>query len=252
MKTRTLAFALLAAIASAAAIPYVHSRPQPAAATSPAAPARPLSTAAEWTDEGWTNVTTEELSFARLGAGSDATHEFGATLVILENSGWTQPAIVQSLEQLAATYAQCGLRLGTAQLISARAPGGSPDISKARDTFLSQHTPVSALRPVVYFARASSDDPASYAYHRGHASDASRDTVWMLAAANSPEYRKRHTRTYSPLAHELLHVLTMEEHLPIGQEEDNLLGFYSDLRSDQINARQCQKARNHPGVVALK
>ena len=252
MKTRALAFALLAAVASAAATAYVHSRAQPAPPASAPAQERPLSTAAEWSKEGWTHVSTEQLSFARLGAGSDATHEFGVTLVIFENSGWSKPAIVQSLEQVAATYAQCGLRLGMAQFVSALPPGGSPDISKARDTLLSQHTPTSALRPLVYFVRNSTDDPASYAYHGGHASDALRDTIWMLAEVNSPAYRKRHARSYNPLAHELLHVFTMEEHLPIGQEEDNLLGFYSDLRADQIDARQCTKARRYAGVIALK
>lgn len=204
------------------------------------------SEAARWEQLGWSHVSSEPLHFERLGA--NATHRFEPTLVMFEGSGWTEADIAWSMKKVSAIYAQCGVRVGVAELVTAVPPGGSADISKDRDLFLSEHTPASAPRPVIYFVGKASDNTASYSYHRGHCNDASCDTVWMLASVNAPQYRLKRAASYNPLAHELLHVFAQEDHKPLGVEEDNLLGFYSDLRKDRISESQCAKVRAHPAM----
>ncbi|WP_291516276.1 hypothetical protein [Bdellovibrio sp. ArHS] len=141
--------------------------------------------------------------------------------------------------------------MADAKLIVVDAPNDWLDIDHNRYAQIAQMIPQSAARPILAFVRADGrHGDTGYAYRRGRFGQAATvDTGWITNEVNSDTYKKIRTSGYSPLAHELAHILGNSGHV-IGDEK-NLLGNSPVTVNNHITKEQCETFKRHPSITPL-
>ena len=156
------------------------------------------------------------------------------TLAYLEGSGWTEEAIVAAARESAPILEQCGVALGSVELVTFFAPIRYHDFLTPASRELAGA--LRLLKPTVYFIVGTRERPAFDAEAIGRGNSRTRpelrDTVWVT----------RGTRDLGiAMTHELAHVLMDSgEH---SDEPDNLMRDETAPRNTQLSAAQCARLR---------
>lgn len=220
-----------------------------------------------WTREGWKNLSSQRIHWKESTPKNydckKFSHEFTPTFVVARKAGWTEASIRDHLSETAKIYSQCGIRVGSTNVIWDDETPQGLDLDSGKAVKLSMRTPIES-KPVVFFVRVpgmaydamlkenradsayafaarSFSDPRTEAYRKS-----AQDTAYMGIEIDTPEYRKSrnfHSR-YDTVAHELAHILCNCDH--VDGPEDNLLQSYEGLMSGKIKPAQCETFRKSP------
>jgi hypothetical protein len=213
---------------------------------------RPTDEATKWTAAGFPNPAISTLNLSSENDPSDKyTHEFSPSLVMFRNTGWNEDILKSSFSRVAEIYRQCGIRLGSAKLVMVNAPNSWLDLDGDRDTKIAAMTPEQTDRPILYFLRSEiGAGRTAYAYRLGiEGYTPLLDTVWITNDINTASYKKLRDPKYSPIAHELAHILGDRSH--IEGDEKNILGNSPETVNDQITKEQCDAFKRHPSMRKL-
>ena len=186
----------------------------------------------------------------RLGhSNSLYTHSFSPTFVYLRGSGWNADLIAQEVEKARIIFDQCHIKLEPVETIEMEPLDGILDLTGQYDLKL-----VTALnrseRPLIFFLRN-----VGVAYSHGDdftpnsPMKSLTDTSWLGTEILTSHYKLARDPRYSPVAHEIAHVLCNCGHVASGVR--NILSGDSDFVSDQITPGQCEAFKQSPLVRAL-
>lgn len=179
------------------------------------------------------------------------THEFDLSLVIFRDTGWTKKEVLTRMQRVAEIYTQCNIQLKSIKLVVTNAPRGWIDIDtdpkgENRDIRMAAVTPdISTLKPIIYFIRSIADESTGLAQiddGRLPPSHPLTNTIWMPHEVTTEEYKNRRDSRYSPIAHEVAHILCRCGHIP--GDEDNILSQYYDAANAQITPEQCEQFKS--------
>ena len=182
-----------------------------------------------------TLIDRQGLGGTEPGAPAAATHRLQLSLVRLEGSGWTPERSIGLLREAVPIFAQCGVALERAELLSFSVPPRYLDFSTPVARELARAYPVS--RPAIYLVRDTLSRPAFDAEAIGRGNSRTRpelaDTVWITAAARDAGIA---------LAHELAHVLMDSgEH---SEEPGNLMRDETTPKNTALTRAQCARLRD--------
>ena len=175
---------------------------------------------------------------------SDFPVQLPLTVVIARGSNWTRARALRQIRKTAAALAGCEIALGPVTLLRARLPTGKHDIDMAMEPGRSQipkdvreiagRVPKAAEWPVAFLVgRLSGDGAVARSYRRAPGVSTAQqrehpylNTIWISYRAH---WMDRPDEMYSPLAHELGHLLcecghTGGEHRHLLHEKRNFLG----------------------------
>jgi hypothetical protein len=170
------------------------------------------------------------LGGAAPSAGAGAALDL--VLVLLEETGWTRPAVLAAVAQAAPILGQCGVRLARVELLRVAVPPFYRDFQTPRSRILAQA--LGAGRPAVYFLAETRQHPAFDAEAIGRGNSRTRpelaDSVWMTRATRDPGIA---------LAHELYHVLANSgAHVEL---PGNLMRDATDPAHTRLDTAQCAR-----------
>lgn len=179
--------------------------------------------------------------------------------VALESSPWTEQTLKPEFEDARQVFSQCGLEIS---LVGFHKTEGLDKLTKYKNGLPSSLDSIAGAthtipRPVVYLVNEFADaEPNPFA--RAPFIDllepypeAINNTVWYPFHVLSEGYKKiRQASPYSPLAHELTHVLTLwGDHN--NDPEPNLLTIYK-RRNNRLTDEMCKRIVAHPLVRATR
>lgn len=205
---------------------------------------------ADQNNPGSKTVLISGQSFYSLAQWNSSNLQMDLHLVRFGDGVWSDQEVSDRLRDISQIYLQCGLRLREIQLHE------RPDLQPGRLSRFEPHSPDGYLtfgmsvtdlpRPLMFLidnfadtAEASAFALADYTLKIGEPPPAQLfNTIWMPDYVNSAKYNQDRQRSpYSVMAHELLHVLTLEgQHN--GDPEPNLLSTWRK-RNNRISAEQC-------------
>lgn len=150
---------------------------------------------------------------------SHAQRAFELSFALFSDSGWTSQELAEQIEDARRVYAQCHLRIDVKNIFVIRGEHSSRDLIKfgpgSEHGIVTLANSVRELpRPLVMlvggFDLINANDTAfARARFRGVTyAESLLDTVWLPHVIAEASYRAK-TR-YSPLAHEVAHVLTLD------------------------------------------
>ena len=175
----------------------------------------------EWAAEGFVRAERLRWDSDELGAG-DFPLRLPLTVVIARGSNWTRARVLRQIRKTAATLAGCEIALGPVTLLRAQLPTGEHDIDMAVEPAgpqipedvreIAGRVPKAADRPVAVLAgRLDGDSAVARSYRRAPGASAAQqrehpylNTIWISYRAH---WMDRSDEMYSPLAHELGHLL---------------------------------------------
>ena len=197
----------------------------------------------EWAASGFVRADRLRWDSDELGVG-DFPLSVPLTVVIARGSNWTPARVLRQVRKTAATLAGCEIVLGPVTLVRAQLPTGEHDIDTVVEPAgpqtpadvreIAGRIPRTAERPVAVFVGQLNGDAAvarSYRRAPGVSEAEQREhpylnTIWISYRAH---WMDRSDETYSPLAHEIGHLLcecghTGGEHRHLLHEKRNFLG----------------------------
>lgn len=189
------------------------------------------------------------LLSSRTASAVEYTHAFSPTAVYLRGSGWEPSMIKEELEKTQRIFDQCGIKLDPVKVVEMEPLDGRQDIDQQYDLEL-----VTALgiqdRPLVFFLR-------SVGIFLSHGEDFApgspmkslTNTSWLGLDLRSPGYKAMRDPSYSPVAHEIAHVLCDCGHVEPGQR--NLLAGDASFVNDRLTPQQCEDFKKSPLVRSL-
>lgn len=208
----------------------------------------------EWESKGFARA--ERLRWDSDELGVDDFHlRLPLTVVIARGSNWTRARVLRQIRKTAATLARCEIGLGPVTLLRVQLPmgkhidmavepGGSRIPEDVRET--AGRFPSTADRPVAVLAgRLNGDTAVARSYRRASGVSAAQqkdypflNTIWISYRAH---WMDRPDEMYSPLAHELGHLLceclhTSGERRHLLHEKRNFLG--SEVLPEHCSAFQ--------------
>jgi hypothetical protein len=197
----------------------------------------------EWAAAGFVRAERLRWDSDELGVG-DFPLRLPLTVVIARGSNWTRARVLRQIRKTAATLAGCDIVLGPVTLLKAQLPTGEHNIDMAvqptgpltpedvRET--AGRVPKAAERPVaVLVGRLNGDRALARSYRPAPGVSAAQqsehpylNTIWISYRAH---WMDRSDKMYSPLAHELGHLLcecghTGGERRHLLHEKRNFLG----------------------------
>ncbi|MDA0205198.1 MAG: hypothetical protein O3A53_07865 [Acidobacteria bacterium] len=212
-----------------------------------------------WTDTGFgaARVRTVESREMYPEDVPEHTFELPLTVVLLDQTNWTEARALRELRKTAAIFAPCGIVLGDVQLARGRGPDGGHDIDMAAlypgadmpaavVDFSARVAPNAAWPRVFLVGRLLGDTVLARSYQQGAVGDQESrrfpymNTAWISYRAHWDE---RAEKEYSSLAHELAHVLcrcghTGGDRRHLLHEKRNFLGaavLEPDCRAMQLS-----------------
>ena len=188
------------------------------------------------------------------------THAFDLSLVMFRDTGWSKKEVLTRMKRVAEIYGQCDIQLKSIKLVTTNASRGWIDIDtedtpegENRDIRIAAVTPKSAPEPIIYLIRSIKDRTTGIAWFEDEETPASHplaNTIWMPHDVTTEEYKNRRDSRYSPIAHELAHILCRCGHIP--GDEDNILSRYYDAANDQITPGQCAQFKSSRFVRPIR
>lgn len=206
-----------------------------------------------WSQAGFGHP--EILSFSMQGSSNSSvhfTHKLDLSLVMFRNADWTVEMVKASMTQAAEIYQQCGIRLDKATLVVVDAPEGLVDIDKiweGRDLAIAERIP-DLKKPIIYFVRSSQDGNNAWANPKYFVKNkALQDTAWITAGVNSDSYKYIRDPEYSPIAHEIAHLLGNRAH--VGWGINNILGGRPNNTNAEITPEQCRDFKKYRAIKKI-
>jgi len=209
----------------------------------------------EWLAAGFARAERLTWDSDELGSG-DLSLRLPLTTVIARGSNWTPARVLRQVRKTAATLAECEIQLGPVTLVRAQLPTGEHDIDMAAEPTGAQtpadvretagRFPSTAKPPVAIFVGRLNGDAAvarSYRPAPGVSAAEQREhpylnTIWVSYRAH---WMDRSDDMYSPLAHELGHLLCECGHT--GGEVRHLLHEKRNLLSANVLPQHCAAFR---------
>lgn len=209
----------------------------------------------EWAAAGFAHAERRTWDPDELGVG-DFPLSVPLTVVIARGSNWTPARVLRQVRKTAATLAGCEIVLGPVTLVRAQLPMGEHDIDMVvvpgspqtpedvRET--AARIPRTAKWPVAVFVGQLNGDAAvarSYRRAPGVSEAEQREhpylnTIWISYRAH---WMDRSDETYSPLAHELGHLLCECGHT--GGERRHLLHEKRNFLRADVLPEHCDAFR---------
>lgn len=203
-----------------------------------------------WITAGFRNPEIKSIDIRPTSdtAATTYTHEFDLSLVMFKGSGWSEELVRSSITRVSEIYRQCGIRVGKAKLVMIEPPNDWIDITLDRDRELAKMTPHMS-KPTLYFVRSSLEGYTAYAWDKSGCSRERCDTAWITNDINSAAYKRYRDSNYSPIAHEIAHLLGNCDH--IKNDSKNILGNSASTVNDQIMQDQCESFKKHESMRKL-
>lgn len=177
--------------------------------------------------------------------------------IALDSSPWTEQSFMPEFEIAKQVFTQCGLEI---HLVGFHKSTGFDKLTKYKHGLPNSLDTVAystkdVPRPAIYLVNEFSDadgNPfarAPFVDLLEPYPDSINNTVWYPFNVLSDEYRKRRQSSpYSPLAHELTHVLTLwGDHN--NDQQPNILTIYR-RRNNRLTQEMCKRIVAHPLVRA--
>jgi hypothetical protein len=166
---------------------------------------------------------------------------------------WSDENVLAELNKANAIYAQCGVQFKKIYLMDFDLPGDiMSDYERDEVAIELYQARFRKHRELVLVLAAQMRIPsAGVAFHENReSSDPARlaNTAFVLEMALTDEYRSHRDPNYSPLAHELGHLLLSSGHVP----ESNLMGDRYDLVNDKLTPQQCRKIKESPLLTSVQ
>lgn len=208
-----------------------------------------------WDENGFGKVIFKEVPLAVPESKVPMTHEVRLTAILFRLAGWDETKVQAAFQRAAEIYAQCGIRILPPRLVIADSPEGQV-LTTEQVKKIAGQTPQNLPKPWVYFVSQplGVDDRVenAYAYTRdAGAVNSHFDTIWMGSITNTNRYKSERDPSYSPLAHEIAHVLGNYDHFP-GPEKNILNSDPVGLANDHIRPEQCAEFKKHPAVQPIE
>ena len=196
-----------------------------------------------------------------------AAYEFNPTIVIDTKSGWSVKDVSDTLAKASKIYAQCGIRIGAATVVSGTYSDRLRPIDSNSEAYMAAHMPQSAPKPWLFFIdhRQNNEFKDGGGKSFAQTSDSTRATFLggrrfmngsAFIAKDSLVDSSGKRNGYTPeivVAHELAHILTDGDHQP-GEKGDprNLLANDGKFVTSKITANECAQMRQSPNVKKTK
>jgi hypothetical protein len=195
-----------------------------------------------------------------------AEYEFTPTVMIDTKSGWSAEDVSDALAKVSKIYSQCGIRIGSATIVSATYTDKLRPIDEHSESYMAYHMPRSAPKPWLFFIdhRANNEFKNGAGKSIAQTSDSTRATLlggtgFMKASAfiakDSLVNADGRRNVYTPelvIGHELAHILTDGDHQP-GENGDpkNILADDGKDINGKITLQECAQMRQSPNVHKL-
>ena len=206
----------------------------------------------EWESKGFARAERLRWDPDELGVG-DFALRLPLTVVIARGSNWTRARALRQIRKTAAALSGCEIALGPVSLLRAHLPTGKPHIDMAvepagpqtpediRET--AERFPRAADRPVaVLVGRLNGDAAVARSYRPAPGVSAAQhsflNTIWISYRAH---WMDRPDEMYSPLAHELGHLLCECGHT--GGERRHLLHEKRNFLGAEVLPEHCSDFR---------
>jgi hypothetical protein len=219
---------------------------------------------APWPDARFEKARIREVASEELydGGSPGLRWKLPLTLLLLDETNWTEARALRQLRKTAKIFAACEIELDGVLLARGRGPGGRHDINMAAlypksdlpaDVVdLSRLIPSGAPWPRAFFVgQLLGDEVLARAYQQGDVSDEEArrfpymNTAWIAYRA----YWEGRTAEYSPLAHELAHVLCRCAHT--GGDRRHLLHEKRNFLGALVLEQDCRKMRLSPLLAVV-
>lgn len=212
-----------------------------------------------WTGAGFEAARVRDVSPSEFG-GRPTELTAPLTLVLFDETNWTEARALRHIRKTAAIFAPCGVGLGPVRLARARPPGGDHDLDMhalypgsnvpEQVVDLSIRIPSAEPWPRVFFVGRLLGDSALARSYRS-AVDPSDDarypyfnTAWVAYQAH---WKERAEDGYSSLAHELAHILCRCGHT--GGDTRHLLHEKRNFLGVRILDKDCERVRSSPLIT---
>lgn len=195
-----------------------------------------------------------------------AEFEFKPTVVIDRKSGWSTKEVTDALAKVSKIYAQCGIRIGAATVVSGTYSDKLRPIDSQNEAFMAYHVPPSAPKPWLFLIdhRANNEFKNGAGTSVAQTTDSTRSTFtggtkFMRASAfiakdslYSANGQRNGYTAELVIGHELAHILTDGDH-QTGENGDprNLLASDGKNINDKITAVECEQMKRSPYLKKL-
>jgi len=163
-------------------------------------------------------------------------YEFRPTLILINDSGWTQKLLIDASTRGTEILNQCGIGVPVISLITLKTSEQYKDPDRSQRINLARSVSPAA-KPLVFFIRSASDVMKdAFSYGRSNTRSAElKDTVWVKNALSDI--------AGVALAHELVHILSNSgEHI---NEPGNLMNEDADTTTVKLKPDQCNNIIKH-------
>lgn len=204
-----------------------------------------------WNENGFGKVVFKNVPLSEIQSDVPITHEVRFTAIMFRIAGWDETKIQAAFQRAAEVYTQCGIRVLPPKLVIADSPEGQVlNLTQVKD--IAKLTPANLPKPWIYFVSQplGVDEKVenAYAFTKDVGLINSHyDTIWMGSFTNTSRYKSERDPSYSPLAHEMAHVLGNYQHFP-GPEKNILNSDPVGLANDHIRPEQCAEFKKHEAV----
>lgn len=223
--------------------------------------AEPRSAFGPWPEAGFENAEQRTLSVREIYPEGlpELPYRMDATVLFDRGTPWTPARAIGQIRRTAAIFAPCGIALRRVRLVRLRLPpglrrlgaaGNDSDSDVPRNVVaLAASLPPETDYPVAFFVgRVEAGDSLAVSYQAPESSGATApyfDTAWIGYQAH---WLPRADDRYSPLAHELAHLLCRCGHS--SGTERHLLHEARNFLSADVLPEHCERFRESALVVA--
>ncbi len=190
------------------------------------------------------------LSAEALASETLYTHAFSPHALFVTGSGWTPELIRNEFKRVQEIYNQCQIRVDLQEIHEVTGSEERLSLLGQSDLEIVEELNI-PNRPLVGFAGLIG---VSYSHGDEFSplslQKALTNTSWLGWEIETQEYKKDRDPSYSPVAHELAHVLCNCGHVASG--ERNLLSGHAHDVNAVITPQQCETFRHSPLVRELK
>lgn len=169
--------------------------------------------------------------------------------VFLTGSGWTPELVKSEFQRVQKIYDQCQIRIDLQDIRELEADDERLHLLGQSDFDIVTELGISA-RPIVVFAGSM---PVAYSHSDEYSpmsvQKALANTSFLGWDIETPQYKEARDPNYSPVAHELAHVLCNCGHMQPGIH--NLLSGDAHYVNDYVTPEQCDTFRHSPLVKPL-
>lgn len=206
-----------------------------------------------WDANGFHKTTLSPLVLTPTESKIAITHEATFSVILFRNAGWDYEKVRAAFQKAAEIYAQCGIRLRLTTVVETESfEGVELDLNQVRK--VTDATPPNLPKPWIYFLSqplgTGGKVENAYAFTRAVGAIHSHyDTIWMGSYTLTSHYKLDRDPSYSPLAHEIAHVLGDYDH--VTGVRNILTGDPVGFANDKITAEQCAKFKTHSSVKPI-